>query len=218
MFGFWFAVVVAIYFTFSPAFSNAARAREKKEKERVLAEVRMEQEEKKKREQEFIEKYGADDETVVKAIREELDNTDAAENMRKRLIEEADMVFDYDKDHRFLRPYFIALGILASSGKIPNHFLDYGIAWDRACVEHRNGYRINDYNAMEIVSRFVRWYDKELTDHGVPEHIMVRDGLHENDIRELQKLPSMSTLYWKTTYADSIHTAGFDELRPRHLR
>lgn len=157
----------------------------------------------------FKSRFGADDELILEALNHEWKKTDLAETIRLRLLREAEF------DHKALRNCLIsqchpiALGILAQSGKIPVSFIDNGVDWSKECwTISPNLSRSSE--ATQMMERFIRWYDKELTDHGVTEHLFQKqrgvrslDSITDsgylqqsNNIQNLDSLRFGEVLFW----------------------
>lgn len=177
----------------------------------------------------FRSKYGADDSLISKALNEERSNTPLAEEIRKRLLAEANFDHEVNRQYftRFCHP--IALGILAQSGKIPNDFIEDGIAWDSDCFEQLPGGLFRSKEAAEIMERFIRWYDNELTTNGVPEHIFIRkEGVSEYDslggqnyinrITDIRNVPNLGLgkiLFWPSTCCGPMSGTRLSRLKWR---
>lgn len=118
----------------------------------------------------FTARFGADDEMVSEALYQELDKTEFAETIRLRLLSEAAVDTEMLTNWCIYRFYLVILGILAQSGKIPITFIDGGIDWAKDCYLISSQTHHHE-EARKMMERFIRWYDKELTDHGVTEHL-----------------------------------------------
>lgn len=175
------------------------------------AEYRYEQ--RRKGKERFKEQYGAGDEMVRDALYQESHMTPLADEIRLRLYDEAGVVISKEERSLIKLCHLIALGILAQSGKIPDDFIDYGINWSLECVEYRGGKMRSSPTAAATIERFIRWYDKELENHGVTERLMNKriqadrvDTLVENRfakdvvyINEEETIPFRSILFWPST-------------------
>ncbi len=160
--------------------------------------------------------FGASDELVQEAITDELKGTKLAETIRKRLITEAGVDHKSMQDCFVSHCHLVALGILAQYGMIPTRLIDMGIKWSMDCVMIRPSLSYS-YEAAQMMERFMWWYDKELTDHGVTEHLLQKkctgriDAITENgyleQVTEIRNLPSLrrgEVLFWPSTRASLL--------------
>lgn len=167
--------------------------------------------------QDFKMKFGASDEEVRDAIYKEQSKHCLAEEIRDRLITEAGVDSSKYKDSFVHMCHFIALGILAQSGRIPIDFIDNGIDWSRECALIRSHDKSRRSEIIEMVERFVYWYDKELVDHGISEHMVmsnpdvrlldvVSDAVYSNQIQKVKTMDHLymgGIIFWPST---RIHT------------
>lgn len=185
-----------------------------------------------KRKQEcFKEMYGASDELVEDALRHERDMTPLAQYMKQRLLDEAGFDQGRNEELPIKWCHTVALAILAQQGKIPNDFLDYGIVWSAQCYEKRSHGFCRSSEAAEMMERFVRWYDNELTEHGVPESLCqcspgkkrpdpLREGIEAGKmpIRCVEKIDVSSRLFWPSCCVDLWSSCSFIRICGRLIR
>lgn len=157
----------------------------------------------------FKARFAADDEMVHEALSHEWKKTELAETIRLRLLSEAGVDHKASRDYLTFQCHLVALGILAQYGKIPSEFLDGGIDWSRECwtITPKT---LRSTEAAQMMERFIRWYDKELTDHGVTEHLFQKNegvlsvelysetGYRQKatNIQHLDSLSFGSILFW----------------------
>lgn len=177
----------------------------------------------------FREKYGANDDLVLEALKAERDCTPIAEEIRKRLLDEAGFNHLANPGYGIRNCHPIALGILAQSAKIPNDFIDSEIDWSRECVERKPGGVFCSPDAARMMERFIRWYDKELTDKGINEHLIQKksgvrrtDSLFNSDyeekisdIRDLDHLVFREPIFWPSTRGGVLRTASIRKISGR---
>lgn len=167
--------------------------------------------------QDFKMRFGASDEEVKDALSKERTGHVLAEEIRNRLLTEAGVDSSKCQDSFVWLCHFVALGILAQSGKIPIDFIDNGIDWSRECALIGSNDKSRRSEIIEMVERFVHWYDKELVAHGVPEHMVmpkldvrlldvVSDAVYSDQIRKVKNMDHLYTggiIFWPST---RVHT------------
>lgn len=161
----------------------------------------------------FMDMYGANDDEVSAALKEDALCTPIAETIRERLKKEANV--DHTANMNCFIHYcnLVPLGILAQSGKVPKDLILGEINWDRYCLERKPGGTFCSPEARAMIERFLRWYDDELIAHGFPERLMQRnpdvpegtylisDNFHNKatEIRHLDKLRLRATVFWPSS-------------------
>ena len=161
----------------------------------------------------FMDMYGANDDEVSAALKEDAFRTPLAETIRERLKKEANV--DHTANMNCFIHYcnLVPLGILAQSGKVPKDLILGEINWDRYCLEIKPGGTFCSPEARAMIERFLRWYDDELIAHGFPERLMQRnpdvpegaylicDDYHSKatEIRYLNKLRLRATVFWPSS-------------------
>lgn len=161
----------------------------------------------------FMERYGANDDEVAEALKEDAFRKPLAETIRERLKKEANVDHTANMNCFIHNCNLIPLGILAQSGKVPSDFIRGEIRWDRYCLERKPGGVVCSPEARATIERFLRWYDDELIAHGFPERLMQRnsdvqegtylisDDFHSKatEIRHLDKLRLGATVFWPSS-------------------
>lgn len=161
----------------------------------------------------FMERYGANDDEVSEALKEDAFRKPLAETIRERLKKEANVDHTANMNCFIHNCNLIPLGILAQSGKVPSDFIRGEIRWDRYCLERKPGGVVCSPEARATIERFLRWYDDELIAHGFPERLMQRnpdvqegtflisDDYHSKatEIRNLDKLRLGTTVFWPSS-------------------
>ena len=161
----------------------------------------------------FLERYGANDDEVAEALKEDAFRTPLAETIRERLKKEANVDHTANMNCFIYDCNLIPLGILAQSGRVPSDFIRGEIRWDRYCLERKPGGVVCSPEARAMIERFLRWYDDELIAHGFPERLMQRnpdvqegtylisDNFHNKatEIRYLDNLRWRATVFWPSS-------------------